>query len=781
MQRAGPPARTSGLHFSRATIRPLLLAIVIAIAAVTVANSPTRAAEPPTASVNPFIGTLDEGNTFPGPSAPFGMVQLSPDTGHSVGYKYSDRRIQGFSHTHLSGAGCPAMSDLPFMPTVGDVTETRAPRYASPYSHASESAHPGDYRVTLDRYGVRAELTATTRSGWHRYTFPATDKANVLVNVGDAGAPTFGSRVRVVGDRQLEGEVTTGHFCRSLNRYTVHFVATFDRPFVAHGTWRDGAVHPGSGGSDAPGRGESNGAYVRFDTRGDHDVVAKVALSYVDAGGAARNLAAEAPGFDFDAVRARAAEVWDHALDRVEIDGGTPGQRTSFYSALYRAQLTPNTFSDVDGRYRGFDGRVHATGGRTQYANLSLWDTYRPQNQLLELIAPGVARDVQLSLLADAQENGGWLPRWPMASGDTNVMTGDPAAPFLADGWSKGLLRGHEQEAFRLLWRNATRVPPPQVGTLGRTGNPGYIRRGFVALSATGSVKGGDYDGHHSASATLEYALSDCSSALMGDRLGHPWRAAQLYRRAQSYRSIWDARHGAFRARLANGRWGPRASRQGNGFHEGGPAQYQWLVPQDLGGLVGLLGGRDRAAAKLDRFFAGGDTRRWVTDVYDYYGRTTYNPNNEPDLHAPWVYAWVGRPWRTATMVRAAQSLFAPEPQGLTGNDDLGTMSAWYVFASLGLYPVTSGSATYVLHTPLFPHAAIRAGTRTVTIDAPGTSPESPYVQALQVGGRPSSRAWITHARLLQAGRLDFRVGARAGAAWGTRPQDAPPSPCAQR
>jgi putative alpha-1,2-mannosidase len=204
-------------------------------------------------------------------------------------------------------------------------------------------------------------------------------------------------------------------------------------------------------------------------------------------------------------------------------------------------------------------------------------------------------------------------------------------------------------------------------------------------------------------------------------------------------------------------------------------------VPQDLGGLVGLLGGRDRAAARLDRFFAGGDTRRWVSDVYDYYGRTTYNPNNEPDLHAPWVYAWVGRPWRTATMVRAAQSLFAPEPQGLTGNDDLGTMSAWYVFASLGLYPVTSGSATYVLHTPLFPHAAIRAGARTVTIDAPGTSPASPYVQALRVGGQPSSRAWITHARLLGAGRLDFSVGARAGAAWGTRPHDAPPSPCARR
>jgi predicted alpha-1,2-mannosidase len=766
------------LRVLRGQARPLLLAIVIAVVTVTAANSPTRAAEPPVSVVNPFIGTEDEGNTFPGPSAPFGMVQLSPDTGHTTGYKWSDGRIQGFSHTHLSGVGCPAMGDVPFMPTTGDVTETRADRYASSYSHATESAHPGDYQVTLDRYGVRVELTATPRTGWHRYTFPATDKANVLVNIGDASAPTLGSGIRVVGDRRLEGDVTSGRFCRSRNRYTVHFTATFDRPFTGHGTWRDGKLHPGSNRSDGRGRDASDGAYVTFDTRSDRDVVAKVALSYVDARGADRNLAAEAPGFDFAAVRARAGTAWDAALDRVQIAGGTADQRASFYSALYRAQLTPNTYSDVDGRYAGFDGRVHDAGRRVQYANFSLWDTYRPQNQLLELLVPGVARDMQLSLLADAEQNRGWLPRWPMAAGDTNVMTGDPAAPFLVDGWSKGLLRGHEAEAFRLLWRNATGVPPAQVGTLGRVGNPAYVRRGYVPQAATRTAKGGDYDLNHAGSATLEYALSDCTTALMAKGLGHRRRAAQLSRRAQNYRSVWDARIGAFRARLPSGGWAPRASRPGTGFHEGSPAQYQWLVPQDMAGLVGLLGGRDRAAARLDRFFAGGDVRRWITEPYDYYGRTTYNPNNEPDLHAPWAYAWMGRPWRTATMVRAAQSLFTPQPGGLTGNDDLGTMSAWYVFASLGIYPVTSGGGTYVLHTPLFPHATIRAGAHTVTIDAPATSAANPYVQGLRVGGQAWSKPWISHARLLQAGSLAFAVGARAGAPWGTRPQDAPPSPC---
>jgi predicted alpha-1,2-mannosidase len=761
-------------------VRPLLAAVAIAVVSVTVANSPTRAAvDPPASSVNPFIGTHDEGNTFPGPSAPFGMVQLSPDTGHSTGYGWADGRIRGFSHTHLSGAGCPAMGDVPFMPTTGPVDQTSSDAYASPFDHATESAHPGAYAVTLARYGVRAELTTTPRTGWHRYTFPATNQANVLVNIGQADQTTFGSAIRVVGDRQLEGQVTSGHFCSAPNRYTVRFTATFDRPFAAYGTWRDGKLQAGGRESSAGGSNESDGAYVSFDTRSDRDVVAKVALSYVSVKGAERNLATEAPGFDFDAVRARAEAAWAQALARAQVDGGTPQQRESFYSALYRAQLTPTTFSDVDGRYAGFDGRVHWTGGRTQYANLSLWDTYRPQNQLLELLVPDVARNVQLSLVADGQQNGGWLPRWPMASGDTNVMTGDPVAPFLADGWAKGLLRGHERGVFRLLYRNATSVPPPRVGTLGRVGNPDYTRLGYVPFDAGHNIaKDGDDDLHQGASATLEYALSDCSSAQLASGLGYRNKARELRRRAQSYRKIWDRRNREFRARLASGRWAPRASQNGSGFHEGTPAQYTWLVPQDLDGLIGLLGGRDRAAAQLDRFFANGDVRQWVTEPYGYYGRPTYNPNNEPDLHAPWIYAWLGRPWRTTTMVRAAQSLFAPEPGGLTGNDDLGTMSAWYVFASLGLYPVTPGSPFYALHTPLFPHASVAAGGRRLTIDAPGTSPASPYVSSLTVGGQPTTKAWITHDALLRAASLRFATSAKPSATWGTHQRDAPPSPC---
>ncbi|KAK1183685.1 GH92 family glycosyl hydrolase [Streptomyces sp. NBS 14/10] len=754
------------------------------------------AADEPAALVNPFVGTQNFGNTFPGASAPFGMVQVSPDTGGQGGYDYAQNTIYGFSQTHLSGVGCGVAGELPLMPTTGPVTDVDPEHYRSDYSHDDEEATPGYYRVGLSRYGVDAELTATERTGWQRYTFPATGAANVLFNTGKANQKVFDSEVRVVGDRTVEGRVRAGNFCAGKDEHTVYFTATFDRPFSSYGTWRGTTATPGS--REAAGEG-GNGAWATFDATADRDVVVKVGLSYTGLDGARKNLAAETgDSHDFDATRAKLRDTWERQLDSVRIGGGTPERRGAFYTALYHAQLHPNLAGDVDGRYTGFDGGTHTATDYTPYQNFSLWDTYRPQNQLLELLQPRVARDVALSVVGIGRD-GGWLPRWALAESETNIMTGDPVTPFLVEAWSKGLLAGHEEEAYGLLKRNATSTPPADSPYNGRSGVDYYRRLGYVPsgleLGKDCAHKGGDNDCVHPASATLEYSAADASLALMARGLGHRADARMFAERGQWYRKLWDASIAQFRPRTADGAWVTpydpvEAGRQ---FHEGGAYQYQWLVPQDPAGLVGLMGGRRATERRLDSFFAydklltdpAGTARRdWISAPYDYYGKPTYNPNNEPDLHAPYMYLWAGAPAKTATVVRAAMTLFTTGPDGMTGNDDLGTMSAWYVFSSLGLYPTMSGGDFLAVSSPQFESAIIRIGsigrygTRqggTLTVTAPGASDERRYVRDVSLNGRDLPRTWLPWSSVAHGGSLAHRLGTEPSA-WGTRPGAEPPS-----
>lgn len=749
----------------------------------------TGAAATPQSLVNPFIGTQDYGNTFPGAALPFGMVQLSPDNGGQAGYDHDNVRIDGFSHTHLSGVGCGALGEVRVMPTTGAVSSDRPSRPGSHYSHSTEVARPGYYGVDLEKYGIRAELTATMRTGWHRYAFPATRQANVLLDVGRANMPVSASQIEVAGDRTLQGWVQTGGFCGAHDRHKLFFSARFDRPFAATGTWKDGRLIPG-GRRSANGRG-SDGAWVSFDATTDRDVVLQVGVSYTGIEGARANLAAEADGRDFDAVATAATDRWASMLARATVTGGPAARRVAFTTALYHAFLHPNVVSDVDGRYMGADGRIRAAHDRVQMGNLSLWDTYRTQNQLLELLAPEVARDVALSVLADGRD-GGWLPRWSMLTSETNIMTGDPVTPFLVENWSTGLLAGHEQEAYRALRRNALGEAPARTAVNGRTGNRWYGRRGYIPRGLRCRDKGGGSDCRRSASATLEYAAADASLSIMARALGHPGDARRFARRGENYRTLWDRRIGFFRPRERDGRFTtPYDPRTGaDQFHEGGAHQYQWLVPQDPAGLVGLLGGRREAARRLDAFFAYGALlrhpartarRTWVAHPYDYYGARTYNPNNEPDLQAPFMYAWTGQPWKTSTVVHAAQSLFTTGPEGMTGNDDLGTMSAWYVLTSLGLYPTTSGSGFFALTTPQFPHAEVRVGPSgdgrggTLAIDAPGTGDARHYTAAVTIDGRSVRRPWIIRRELVGGGRLAFTVSARP-TRWGTEDGAEPPS-----
>ncbi|MET9908254.1 GH92 family glycosyl hydrolase [Streptomyces sp. NPDC006476] len=763
----------------------LCTAGVVAASALFAAPVAARAAEPsdaqPTSLVNPFIGTENEGNTYPGAAVPFGMVQFSPDTGHNTGYDYSQNHIRGFSLVHLSGVGCGLGGDLPVLPTTGDVTETDYARYAAEFSHDDETASPGYYEVGL-KTGIRAELTATRRTGVQRYTFPATDKANVLLNAAQSLHTGVSSTVEILDSRTVRTAITGRGFCQDTKPYTVYTITRFDRPFTAYGTWDGPTVTSGS----KTGR---DGAYVRFDTTKDRTVEATTALSYVDAHGAAVNLRAEG-GRSFDAVRHGAERAWEDRLDDVRVKGGDDSLRRTFYSSLYRSFLAPNIGSDADGRYTGWDQRIHRADGFTYYQNWSLWDTYRTQSQLLSLLAPREARDMAISVIKISEESG-WLPKWGYGTVETNIMTGDPVTPFLTNAYQQGLLKGYEERAYRALKRNADGVPPADSPAVGREANKEYIAHGFAPYTkGRPHVKPGDSDYDHGASATLEYALSDAMLARMARDLGHSGDAARYAARAQSYRNIFDPSTGFFRARDASGAFtGPADPAQSEGFHEGTSWQYQWLVPQDLPGMVSLIGGEQAANARLDSFFAYdqllADPARtarevWVNGPYDYYNADKYNPQNEPDLIAPYTYLSTGQPWKTTDVVHAALTLFTDTPTGMTGNDDLGTMSAWNVLSSIGIFPVQPGYDTWGLSTPVFDRVDLTLDRRyyphgALSISAPGTSGTDRYIQSARTDGKAYDRTYLTTGSLRSLRSLSFTVGPHPSE-WGTSALAAPPA-----
>ncbi len=773
------------------------------------------------AMVNTFIGTKDDGNTFPGASAPFGKIQVSPIGSHYSGWRYDDPQIRGFGHSFLSGAGCweqgGQVSVLPVTGRIGpggdfDTGNPKAfdqREYGARYTHEGEVGQAGYYRVRLTDYGgIDAEAAAGVRAAAERYTFSAgVRQGHVLVNVGQANErhSVIGSAVEIVGDRIVEGRVTTKSFCGG-HQYTTWFRLEFDRPFQAHGVWGEAGGLPGAR-HNMEGEAKPNGAWLSFDTGADRAVALVSAISHVDAEGARNNLRAE--GMDdgrllgFDAMRERATRTWNEELGSVRITGADADDATVFYTALYHALLQPMTGSDADGRYRGYDNRIHRADGWTYHEYLSLWDTYRSQNQLLALLSPRQARDIARSVLA-IHEQGGWLPRWGYASFETNIMTGDPVTPFLVDLWRLGALEGREAQAYAALRENAFGAPPQNSRHAGRSGNARYLADGFVQYDRTVPSKGMDVDPHHGGSATLEYALADCSLAQMAQALGEGDDARELLRRGGNWRNVWDPRvrdedtgfTGFPRPRLDNGDWyqpadGQYSPRSHHGFHEGTAWQYQWLVQQDVPGLAQAMQGRDAALRRLDAFFAldalradpaAAARKDWVVGPYSYYNQFRYNPNNEPDLHVPWIYTLLGEPSKTSTVLHAAQTLFTNAPNGVTGNDDLGTMSAWYLFSAMGLYPVTPGTGQFVLHAPRFERVELDLGEgRTLRIQAPGAGDgQLRFVGSASFDGKPQSRVWLDWEQLRDGGELAFSLTSDASAAaWGARADDLPPAACA--
>jgi predicted alpha-1,2-mannosidase len=777
------------------------------------------ASAPNATPVNTFIGTQDEGNTFPGASAPFGMIQVGPITDHYAGYRYSDKRIRGFGHSFLSGAGCweqgGQLSVLPVTGKIGpggDFDTKKADSfnhktYAAEYSHDGEVGQAGYYKVQLTSYGgITAESTALTRAAAERYTFaPGAGTGHLLLNLGQANErhSVVGSELRVLDDHSVEGKIVTKSFCGGA-QYATWFRIVFDRPFAAHGVWNERGGFPGANGPSQQGDSRPHGAWLSFDLKNGRAVTAVSAISHVDLEGARANLRAEgmAAGrtMSFDAMRDKAQAAWQRELGSVRIDGGSQDDRTVFYTALYHALLQPLTGSDADGRYRGYDDAIHTARDWTYYEFFSLWDTYRAQNQLLALLRPQRARDIANSVLK-IREQGGWLPRWGYANFETNIMTGDPVTPFLVDLWRFGALKGREHEAYAALRQNAFGVPPALVRAQGRSGNPSYLRQGFVQYDRGFVSKGMDTDPHHGASATLEYAVGDAALATMAWALGLEDDALTLSQRALNWKKVWDPAvtdaptglRGFPRPRLLDGAWfkdvdGAYDPRSESGFHEGTAWQYQWLVRQDIPGLAAAMGGPAEALRRLDLFFdydalvadPQAVRKSWVVGPYSYYSQFRYNPNNEPDLHAPWVYTLMGQPWKTTTVLRAAETLFGNGPSGVTGNDDLGTMSAWYIFSALGMYPDMPGSGRFLLHAPRFARAEIDlASGRTLRIEAPDAmAGERRYVQSVNWAGKPVSRVWLDWEQLQAGGKLEYRLAPQPDTkGWGTHASDLPHAP----
>ncbi|MFC7580227.1 GH92 family glycosyl hydrolase [Schaalia naturae] len=781
--------RTTGAR--RRSRVPRALAALVATAALAgagaVSAAPARAAEeaePLAGLVNPFIGTQDEGNTYPGAATPFGMVQFSPDNGHNVGYDYGRAEIRGFSLVHLSGVGCSLGGVQPMLATTGDPVSTDDARYALGYSHASEHASAGQYSVGLEAPGgtVTAELTATARTAVARYTFPSTEKATVLINTGQALNTVVDSAVSIVDARTVEARITTKGFCQDTPEVTFYTRTVFDRDVAAAGTWSGDAISADQTSSGA-GR---HGAWVQFDASdGDTTVEAQTALSYVDPAGAAANLEAESA--TYEQALARATVDWETRLHSIDIEGADAATRRVFYSSLYRSLLAPNIGSDVDGRYTGWDREIHREDDPdfTYYQNYSLWDTYRTQEQLVALLDPEAAADQALSLVRQGQQYG-WLPRWGFATAETNIMTGDPGTVWLVSAWSQGLLQGHEEEAWEVLLHNADGVPPADSFANGRAGNVEYIRDGYVPQDPSTRKGPGDYDLDHGGSATLEYALADAALSTMGRALGHTADADRLAARGTSYRNIFDPSTGYFRARDRSGAFsGSEDPAQARGFHEATAVQYTWLVQQDPEDLMGLLGGTNATIDRLDRFFAFPDVvtdpegtarQKWVTGTYDYYGNDRYNPNNEPDLHAPFMYLWAGEPWKTSDVLRAARTLFTDGPTGVTGNDDLGTMSAWYVLASIGLFPIVPGQDLWGLSTPAFEKVTIqRPDGKPLVIRSDGVSDEARYIQGVSMDGIDWGAGYIEDPDLDAVSEVDIAVGT-AASNWATG-EDAAPDP----
>ncbi|NLR92124.1 GH92 family glycosyl hydrolase [Flammeovirga agarivorans] len=730
--------------------------------------------------VNPFIGTEKMGHTYPGATTPFGMVQLSPETNqvpmfkengqynaktyeYCAGYQYGDSTIFGFSHTHMSGTGHSDLGDFLIMPTIGklDLEPGTADKphsgYHSRFKHSSEKAQPGYYKVHLEDYNIKAELSASDRVGYHKYTFPETDSAHIILdlisniyNYDDKNVWTF---VRVENDSTVTGYRQTQGWGKT--RY-VYFAMKFSKPFSSYGHKRyedvsyNGFYRKFDQEHNFPEMaGKKIRAYFNFDTKKGEAIEIKFALSSVSTEGALLNLATEIPEWNFKQVRREAKAKWEKELNKINISTINEDQKEIFYTAFYHTMLSPVLYEDVDGKYRGLDQNIHTSEGFTNYTVFSLWDTYRALHPLFNLMHPQRNNDMVKSMLAHYEQSvHGMLPIWSHYANENWCMIGYHAVSVLADTYIKG---NTDVELDQLIKASTSTSKVKYFDGLGE-----YMERGYVPEDKSGA----------SVSKTLEYAYNDWCIAQLANAAGEKELEKEYLQRAKYYQNVFDKESNYMRPKLSSGEWRKEfdpLDTHGQGFIEGNAWNYGLYVPHNIPKMIEMMGGKDAFSDHLDKIFETPIEDKYIEKNEDITRDGiigNYVHGNEPGHHIPYLYNWTNHPEKTQERVRMiCETMYTTDRDGLCGNDDAGQMSAWYVFSSLGFYPVLPGSTDYALGSPLVKEAEITfENGKTLKIVAKKQSEKRVHVKKVTLNGIDIKGHSISHFDLINGGELIFEM-----------------------
>ncbi|WP_102407334.1 GH92 family glycosyl hydrolase [Parabacteroides bouchesdurhonensis] len=698
----------------------------------------TQTPKAPIDYVDPFIGTGFHGHTYPGATAPYGGVQLSPDTRMGnwdacSGYHYSDSTLMGFSHTHLSGTGCIDLGDILFRPSVNTPL---------PFSHKDEKASPGYYQVELPSEGVTAEFTATPHTGIHRYTYKKNpSNAKLVIDLGHLldNERIYEYDIKKTGDNEISGMRCTGGW---VDKQYIYFVATFSHPLKAEEISAD-----------------KKSIIATFDLSNNSPLICKVGVSIVSEDNARANMEAEtgADAFDFDAIYQGTRANWEKEIDAITVEGGTEAERTNFYTALYHSKVVPNIVSDVNGQYRRPDmttGQVPA--GHREYSTFSLWDTFRGWNPMMTILDIALVNDMVISLL-NMYDVTGELPIWPLSAGETGTMIGYHSVSVIADAYMKGIRDYDVEKAFEAMKVSAAK---------NKKGANYYIANGFIPSN----IK------KESVSCLLEFAYDDWCIAQMAKDLGKMDDYKTYIKRSQNFVNVFDGSTRFFRGKRADGNWespfNPFAI--GRSYTEATAWQYRFFTPHDVNGLVQLFGGREQFIANLDSLFTvSSEVEGELSDVTGLIGQ--YAHGNEPSHHMVYLYSYVGEPWKTQEWTRRLlDEMYQPTPEGIIGNEDCGQMSAWYILSSLGFYSVCPGSNQFVLTSPLFSKATIKLGNGKELIITANNPLRNKYITRVTLNGEEIKTCFITYDQLMQGGTLDFTLTATPDKNWGMQPEDAP-------